>query len=944
MVDIFRPEVPLDTRTEQARRAVKTFRQMQPQLTAYARALTRRKDVRVELQSRAAAQASTDGKKIYYIPPIGLGEVRQHNRALCDKRSSNLQQLCPACSIREEVMAAIFHEIAHIAFDSFTPVSEDARVDLLKRAIAEGGSFFAKAVEKRVEEAPVWIKNSYQGMIGLVSEFLPLIFNCLEDARVNREMFRARPGTKTMFEAMAFDVFDKGVEQKNERGETVRVAWRDYPTNLQIIVGCYCKLSSYDIKGWFHPQIEQDLSHPALLSILDKMSKIHNPAGVYELSFEVLDELRKLGYCKSKFDPEPEPEPEEEQSEEGPESDEEQSSPDFDESSDDSSEGSSGDADSPDSSPETSASDNQPSEQGDGDSSNESGDAGDEAEQGSGGLDGEEDFADPVHGGGDEPGSGEDPDSTPGGVSRSESDDKAGEESSSSEEGTGSGDEVADSEQDSGEAEGADDQRGASEDTTGDSSDDDDSDSTGSQTPKTQDRGTGSDSDEEPGGGGEDDVSVYPDGGGDSEPQPDGEDGTGEGESASEDSLEGADQREAGSSDGGLVDGSPGPEGELIDGEDDTTDQRSTPEPEEDEEAEPIDTGADQGEGGIEVDEVPPQGTSEEVAPKLADWLGHPELTPSERAQLEDDVRDIQNAIIQGSYFETPSVNVDGVWECKYNDPIVRGKSHTIWSGYNHTSTTSRRASGIDADVDPPESVLAPALMRMRVAFADNQRAQDVRNLKSGKVDARVLGKRVFHDDPRLFKRRFIPGKKDYFVVIGMDVSGSTTGVNLVLMKRSVMAQANLLARMGIRFAVYAHSATSSIYGDGWDLDVYEVKSPDEQWTDKIKNRLREIGPGSGNLDGHALEYLRKVVDTQRATDHIILYYSDGKMPALNYDEELVILQREIRYCRKVGYTLLGVGIRTDSPERHGLDTVQVNEDADIVRVVRHIERRLLGV
>ena len=40
--------------------------------------------------------------------------------------------------------------------------------------------------------------------------------------------------------------------------------------------------------------------------------------------------------------------------------------------------------------------------------------------------------------------------------------------------------------------------------------------------------------------------------------------------------------------------------------------------------------------------------------------------------------------------------------------------------------------------------------------------------------------------------------------------------------------------------------------------------------------------------------------------------------------------------------TLLGVGIRTDSPRRHGLDTVQVNDDTDLVNVVRHLETALL--
>jgi hypothetical protein len=38
----------------------------------------------------------------------------------------------------------------------------------------------------------------------------------------------------------------------------------------------------------------------------------------------------------------------------------------------------------------------------------------------------------------------------------------------------------------------------------------------------------------------------------------------------------------------------------------------------------------------------------------------------------------------------------------------------------------------------------------------------------------------------------------------------------------------------------------------------------------------------------------------------------------------------------------MAVGVRTDSPIRHGLDTVQVDDDEDISKVVKHLEKRLL--
>jgi nitric oxide reductase activation protein len=164
-----------------------------------------------------------------------------------------------------------------------------------------------------------------------------------------------------------------------------------------------------------------------------------------------------------------------------------------------------------------------------------------------------------------------------------------------------------------------------------------------------------------------------------------------------------------------------------------------------------------------------------------------------------------------------------------------------------------------------------------------------------------------------------------------------------VLTKRAVMAQANLLARTGVKFQIVAHSGTAYRDGSlaGFCLDLYHVKKAGEPWGDEQKDRLRKLGPYQANLDGHALEYLRREADRQQATDKIILYYSDGKMPAANHAEELEILQREIHTCKQKDITLLGVGIRTDSPARHGLDTVQVDSIEDIVKVVRHLEKRL---
>jgi len=92
------------------------------------------------------------------------------------------------------------------------------------------------------------------------------------------------------------------------------------------------------------------------------------------------------------------------------------------------------------------------------------------------------------------------------------------------------------------------------------------------------------------------------------------------------------------------------------------------------------------------------------------------------------------------------------------------------------------------------------------------------------------------------------------------------------------MAQADLLNRMGIPFAIYGHSGNYHSPNDGraegLDLDVYLIKDEREPWDSKTRVRLEKIGPDSANLDGHAMEYLRKRLDESNATDkthHVLL-------------------------------------------------------------------------
>lgn len=239
-----------------------------------------------------------------------------------------------------------------------------------------------------------------------------------------------------------------------------------------------------------------------------------------------------------------------------------------------------------------------------------------------------------------------------------------------------------------------------------------------------------------------------------------------------------------------------------------------------------------------------------------------------------------------------------------------------------------------------PESVLGPATLHMRRVFTDNAKSNNERNMKSGRVNKRVLGRRAWGDDDRLFSKKTRPGKRDYAVLIGIDASGSTsswsdgmTTIELELL--AAKAQAELCHRMGIKFAVYAHTGSRS------KLIVMPVKTFDQPWNDKAVKRMSRVDSMHANLDGHTLEFYRKEIEKVRATDKVIMYYSDGAMPAENYHEELRVLKREIKTCKSRGITLMAVGARTSDPRAHGLDTVRIDRLNQIDQVVKHLGKRL---
>lgn len=918
--------VKADDTTERARRAVKVFRQMQYGLSAYAKAVTGDRKITVEL---ATGAPRTDGKKIYFQPPIALGDPTQHNRRLCEKRDKQSKLLlCEACRNREEVLINIHHEIAHVAFGSFEATMDSEKREAIQHAINEWGGKYAERIKARFDAAPYYAKNSYQGLATLISPYLPFLVNCLEDARVDAAMIEARKGVRVMLEASTRQIFIEGFTDADGNVER----WRDRPLNPQAAIACY--LVGAGVTGWdewLHEEVVKAFTDKTLTDLLGQVRGSKSASETYNLAFPVLARLRELGFFRMPEDedadePKQEPEPEEKQEQDEGDSEDQDS------------DSESGDQDDSEDVPD----DDEGTDEGD--------------EEGEGSEPGDDDRPE---GEGDEPG-------------------ESGDSPASSEE--GSGEEVEDDDTDDG-SEGEPGSDSVPSDADGEDEPSEDEGGAGTADGDSPEPVSDDDAAEQPGDGADgesDEADEDGSGGGDQEQSEGGQEGDGEGDPDSgtehaddpsspdaddSDEAEGSGAGSPGSdsdSDGRGDDPEPA-EGDLGGGDqagegsergqDSGPEDSSTREPlVKDAAAERIDTGADEGEGGIEVPELN-YGEPEHVA-AMVEQVHPADIQPANEGESRKEDEAVQVAVMQGLYFEKPSEHIVGVREHIFGkkDDAANAWDHDRLKSYlgatNATEAEYRHAVGIDVDLEIPESIMGPALLATRRVFTDNATAQHQRNLRSGRINKKVLGRRAWNDDDRLFAKKRLPGKRSYAVLIGIDVSGSTIGENLALAKRAAWAQAELCDRAGVDFAVYAHSASRKAgqigRGPGLHLDIYKIKDFHEAWDSKHQEAFLELGSDSENLDGHTLEFYRKRLDEVNATDKIILYYTDGKMPAANHDEELEILQREIQTCRMKKYTLLGVGIRTNSPIRHGLDTVQVDDDHDLKAVVMHLEKQLL--
>lgn len=238
------------------------------------------------------------------------------------------------------------------------------------------------------------------------------------------------------------------------------------------------------------------------------------------------------------------------------------------------------------------------------------------------------------------------------------------------------------------------------------------------------------------------------------------------------------------------------------------------------------------------------------------------------------------------------------------------------------------------------DTVVGSLVGRARRVFSDNAAVRRTKGQVRGRVEPTLLGRRAWNpDDARVFGSRVRPNAPSYTVLVGMDDSYSTEMFHLVRLIRScVDAMAQLCERTGVDFSVYAHttgevSHSSRVY----DLEVYELKTVAERWAPQVRSRLGRLAPGDTNLDGSTLRLYRRRLMAQPGDRRILLYFTDGAIPGAGGVAEEEVMRSEVTACARAGITLLGVGIRTRSPEDFGIPTVSLDGPGDVAQVLEFL-------
>ncbi|USH45088.1 CobT-like cobalamin biosynthesis protein [Gordonia phage Camerico] len=835
-----------------AYRATQEFMRLAPQLTRYARALSKATTGKENgVTVTIGKNTYTNGKKIFIRPPMELANYAEHDTKLCEQRDETGALTCPACHKWEDLYASLYHEISHCINGSFNKIEMTAsHRDSLEKmldacAYPELKDYVLGEYSKCVYISP---RHYIDNDLLLTDRIYPgssHMNQAVEDIRVDYLAAEARPGTGEMKFWSQYQTLNRGILMTD--GSVVK--WKDSPEQLQASVAVLFMASGQEFTDQLSKRVIE------IANALDELGMVRIPESkeeVFILSIALCAAINSLS--NGELFPVPgitPPAPSAPPAESG-------------ESADDTESAEPGDAEPGESSAES-------------DSAEPEGDSG---TQGTG-----------------ESGESQ---SAPEGDDDAESADNT--ESDSSESGDNATDSDDITESNSEESGGGESGNSAAEDFDEDFGDNDSS--GGSTGNMDQDDSTG-----EMGGG----AGFSPDPNESSEPanSPDPNEGDSENQASSNQAENSAGEGDSSNQTENSAGGEHEPgENSLSSLESQTVNENETA-------------------PAVEL-------TEQQIMEALNQALGHDNdshdpinyIGNQGGHEMKREIdRAMDKATMQAEDFDSFSRDV--------------GKLNVI-TGNKGPGYSANAGSRVDTGDKAP---IASALLKARKVFGDSKLDKYQRNQKAGRLATGKLYKVTTGSD-KVFQKKLRAEGVDFEVVIGLDVSGSTSGPPIGKIKSIGYYTAELLHKVGVEFSLYAHTTSGfgSFWSEGLDQSMHEIKAPRRPWNDASVDKLQSLCAGNGSLDGHNFEFYRKILDKSSAKKKLIIYFTDGSIPETNHEEEVVILNRELELCRANGYAVLAVGVNTDSPKKYGLDTVLVRSGTDVKKVIDEVEKRLVKI
>jgi cobalamin biosynthesis protein CobT len=212
-----------------------------------------------------------------------------------------------------------------------------------------------------------------------------------------------------------------------------------------------------------------------------------------------------------------------------------------------------------------------------------------------------------------------------------------------------------------------------------------------------------------------------------------------------------------------------------------------------------------------------------------------------------------------------------------------------------------RRATHIDYNMDFRKyAVVAKPLValfknKFQVIFKDNKLARDVDGQKSGRVNTRKLYK-FGVNDTKLFKKSIIKNDKSYSVAFLTDVSGSMGRDRLQAVFSSLIAFAQLLHNISIRYAIGFFGTDYSIGKEFTDTKL-DLKA--------LSLSATTVGNGSTQPSGLIKELLIKKLGAETTEVKIGIILTDGSW----YGNDYEIMRKFAKQNPNVNIYIIGLAL-----------------------------------